>query len=79
MSIEQKAREIAEGLTEAQKRQFLHDLLAEGWFYKAPMGSTEIAMPPDCVEFVTTRPGYIKYGLSRLGLQVRALIEEQKV
>ena len=72
------AKAILEGLTEAQKRQFLHDLLVEGWYYKAPLGSTEIAMPPDCIDFVTTRPGYIKYRLTPLGLQVRALIEEAK-
>jgi hypothetical protein len=70
-------QEIADSLSEAQRDQFLHPLLASGWYYKAPLGSTTIAMPPDCIEHVTTRPGYVKYKLTETGLRVRALLEKK--
>ena len=72
-----EAQEILDKLTEAQKRRFLHPVLAQGWLYKGFLGRPRIAMPADCIEYVTTRPGYEKYRLTPLGLAVRALLEKR--
>lgn len=74
MTIEQKAREIADTLTDAQ----IHELrlvrdedqgaLARG--DQAGLCKAGLAIPPsNCMGF---------YTLSHLGLQVRALLEESK-
>lgn len=71
-----EAEQIAGRLSTKQIEQFLHPLLAEGWNYKTLMGETALYMPPDCIEHITTRPGYIKYCLTPLGLEVRKYLEE---